>query len=267
MAGESVLALPRSRNGLRGVLPPLPDSLVKLYCSGNYLTDLPPLPARLRVLHCSDNLLTALPELPDGLTDLQCYTNQLTALPELPDGVEELLCFKNRLTALPKLPDRLRIFHCGSNQLTLLPPLPNRLTILYCASNQLTVLPPLPDSLTSLDCGNNPLIAPFDEFVREYHRTRNMVVLRRQINDYYADQIAAKRAGRNIMTLKATVANSYPENVQAHIGSFLSGKRGTLPQQRAQLQENASRIPGAPGVSRRSRKSKARKSKARKSRK
>ena len=69
------------------------------------------------------------------------------------------------------------------------------------------------------------------------------------------------------MTLKATVANSYPENVQAHIGSFLSGKRGTLPQQRAQLQANASNIPGAPGVSRRSRKarkSKARKSKARK---
>ena len=267
MAGENVLILPRSRNGLRGVLPPLPDSLRKLYCSGNYLTDLPPLPRTLTHLSCFENQLTALPPLPDGLTHLHCYNNQLTALPELPDGVEEILCFKNRLTALPELSDRLRMFDCGSNQLTLLPPLPASLKLLACHTNQLTVLPPLPDSLTYLDCAGNPFIAPFDEFVREYNRTLNINVLRRKINDYYADQREAKRAGRNLMTLKSTVANSYPENVQAYIGSFLSGKRGTLPQQVIQLKGNASRIPGAPGVSRRSRKSKARKSKARKSRK
>ena len=286
MAGENVLILPRSRNGLRGVLPPLPDSLRKLYCSGNYLTDLPPLPRTLTHLSCFENQLTALPPLPDGLTHLHCYNNQLTALPELPDGVEEILCFKNRLTALPELSDRLRMFDCGRNQLTLLPPLPASLKLLSCHTNQLTVLPPLPDSLTYLDCAPNPFIAPFDEFVREYNRTLNINVLRRKINDYYADQREAKRAGRNLGAFEQTL-RSYetaarlfgpnsinnrhqntphlPNGPASVIAEFLSGKRGTLPQQVIQLKANASHIPGAPGVSRRSRKSNTRKSKARKS--
>lgn len=49
------------------VLPPLPDSIVRL--------------------DCSKNQLTCLPALPESLTGLNCYMNQLVCLPDLPDAL------------------------------------------------------------------------------------------------------------------------------------------------------------------------------------
>jgi len=86
-------------------LPPLPDSLVELWCSNNLLRRLPrPLPPRLVTLSCDDNQLIYLPSLPTTLKRLQCGNNQLRELPQLPEGLTELSCHDNKLTFLPKLP-------------------------------------------------------------------------------------------------------------------------------------------------------------------
>jgi len=138
-------------------LPHLPNSLQELVCSYNKLTSLPPLPNTLQKLYCSNNQLTSLPNLPKGLQTLSCYNNQLTSLPDLPNNLQKLYCHNNKLTSLPHLPNSLQKLICGSNQLTSLPDLPNSLQTLSCYNNQLTSLPPLPNSLQVLHCVNNQL--------------------------------------------------------------------------------------------------------------
>ena len=75
-------------------LPPLPNSVRYLTCSGNSLTTLgSTLPPHLIELNCGDNCLTDLPPLPSTLTKLDCSDNtQLRALPPLPVRLKILLC-------------------------------------------------------------------------------------------------------------------------------------------------------------------------------
>lgn len=76
-------------------LPPLPDGLRVLACSGNQLTELPPLPKSLLILMCNNNELTYLPDLPPKLEVLECNNNKLSALPMLPKSLIALSCFRN----------------------------------------------------------------------------------------------------------------------------------------------------------------------------
>ncbi len=71
----------------------IPDTVITLNCTGNYLTSLPEL-NNITYLKCSNNKLTKLPELPN-LTSLDCSYNKLTALPEMPK-LESLDCTKNK---------------------------------------------------------------------------------------------------------------------------------------------------------------------------
>ena len=139
-------------------LPTLPDTLIKLYCSGNELTELPILPYSLKELYCFYNQLTELPRLPDSLEILWCYSNQLTELPRLSDSLKHLDCSNNQLTKLLTLPTSLEYFYCYNNQLIELPNLPDSLKIFNGYHNQLTELPNLPDSLKIFNCYHNQLI-------------------------------------------------------------------------------------------------------------
>ena len=92
-------------------LPPLPENLEELDCSGcTGLVSLPdPLPEDLKKLNCSDCTgLTFLPDsLPGGLEELDCSgCTSIVLLPDpLPGGLEELDC--SDCTSLMYLPDPL----------------------------------------------------------------------------------------------------------------------------------------------------------------
>jgi hypothetical protein len=235
---------------------------MELDLSRRRLQILPRLDPNLTILSCDSNELTSLPELPESLIHLYCGNNQLTTLPELPESLTQLSCFSNQLTTLPQLPRELVVLRCGNNQLTTLPELPERLIHLYCGKNQLTSLPKLPESLILLSCRNNPFIEPFKSFIN--NGDFNINTLRQQLNNYY-EKI---ERGRNVSSLMQTVgANELraskkwpnrnmanfqkriPQNALSEISSYLSGvPRKTYANQQKILHENATRIPGAPGV-------------------
>lgn len=144
-------------------LPVLPDSLLFLFCGANKLTTLPPLPNGLIQLNCGGNLLNGLPLLPNSINSIDCSSNQITSLPTLPSSLLHLFCGGNPLTSLPALPNSLILLYCFSNQLTNLPTLPGAISNLLCSDNQLTSLPVLPSGLSYLDCSNNN-IACFSSF-------------------------------------------------------------------------------------------------------
>jgi hypothetical protein len=182
-------------------------------------------------------------------------------------GLEELNCVNTELTSLPPLPDTLKYLNCIGNRLTELPKLPPNLTDLRFNHNNISVIPELPDGLRYISLHNNSLEEPFLTYFNDYRLSQNITQFKRAINEFHASQRPTRQAGRNLMTLTTTVGPSYPPDVEAHIGSMLTGKTGTIQQQKIKLKESLSRIPGALGASRK-RKRKSRKSrKARKARK
>jgi Leucine-rich repeat (LRR) protein len=221
-------------------LPDIPDGTVELNFRYNNITSIPPLPASLRKLNCSQNKLKSLPDLPPQLEELDCGDNNLTSLPPLPDTLIVLDCGDNPLKSVPKLPPNLKFFSAFNSRLT--------------------YIPEMPESLEHIHLEYIPLEEPFLTFRNNYYLDGRYDYanafdnLKKVVNSYYAN----KRHETNLTTLTKTtqtVGLPFPEDVEAHIGSFLTGETGTIKQQKIKLKEKLSRIPGAPGASRKRRKS------------
>ena len=226
------------------VCPPLPNTLITLYIQNNNLRELPnflDVTPNLVTLYCSHNQLTVLPELPQNLGGLICSHNQLTVLQERPQNVISLDCQVNQLTVLPELPSNLEYLYCSKNQLKSLPKLPSKLQVLLCSNNKITTIPELP-ILSAIDFNMNPLIEPFRKFQNQYKDHHSVYEFISRVNAYYKS-IRAK--GRNVSALKQTLGRTgpLPENIASSIGSFLSGKPGTLNMQTVALKQNT-RIKG-----------------------
>jgi len=239
---RSVLTL-KSKPKL-STLPDIPDGTVELNFRYNNITSIPRLPASLRKLNCSQN--------------------KLKSLPDLPPQLEELDCGDNNLTSLPPLPDTLIVLHCGDNPLKSVPKLPPNLKFFSAFNSRLTYIPEMPESLERIHLEYTPLEEPFLTFRNNYYLDKGydwdnaFDNLKKVVNSYYAN----KRHETNLMTLTETVGPSYAPDLEAHIGSFLSGKTGTIKQQKIKLKESLSRIPGAPGASRKRKARKLRKSRS-----
>lgn len=274
-------------------LPALPNSLLSLSCGNNQLTSLPVLPNSLKELHCAHNQLTLLPALPDSLQVLSCYNNELTLLPELPNNEHSNLytleCSNNRLTSLPELPYTLQNLMCDHNEITTLT-LPENLYSLNCSFNQLKSLPIFPNTLIYIIINNNPItqlhelsddvatinFKGIDIFYRlglndKDLDTHNSHIIRRTIgviNEYVRSE---KRKLKNLRSMNIATRHTDKAigqaNIKSVIGSFLTGKSGTVQQQNAQLQEGIRHGKGGGDRNRKTKKRATRKYKKRASRK
>ena len=283
-------------------LPELPNSLTYLDCSNLQrgfpneapgIRELPPLPAGLRTLKCQYAGLRNFPDaLPPTLVELNCSGNYIgyredSTLPELPPTLTSLRVYGCGISILPPLPNGLQVLNCGQNYIRVLPELPPGLQELDCSYLPLAYFPRLPLTITRLTTGNlNHLNPPFSEWVHRhnlpYHMaqkidTREFI---RLVNEWH-DSLEPKNEGRNLARLarilprnantpanwyagppKATVEALGIGNVRSVLGSMLSGRKGTVAQQRNQLrrtknlrlQELRSRPIGGPGVGGRRRK-------------
>jgi hypothetical protein len=245
------------------ICPPLPDTVIGLFIENNNLTELPNLSEttpNLFILHCSHNQLSALPQLPQSLGEINCSNNRITVLEPLPENLQGLTCNNNQLTVLPELPQNLIALYCESNRLTALPKLPSTLKYLMASNNQITVIPDVP-FLSTITFNNNPLIEPFRRFQRAYELSEDRYDFLFKIQGYYK---SIRDKGRSINALKHTLGRKGPllEDVTASIGSFLSGKPGTLNMQTASLKRNAG-VQGGRRKTRRNRKTRKEKSRRR----
>jgi hypothetical protein len=226
--------------------------------TGLKLSTLPPLPETVRELYCDKNKLTSLSDLPSHLIVLECNNNKLTSLPKMPESLDVLICRANKLTELPELPVSLKHLDCGENTLTTLPVLPNGLEELYFDYNRIPRIPRLPASLTHINADFNAFIEPFYLYYTRYRANKNLDDLKKKVNAYYDTLQISRNIGHTEQFLPklAPTTTVYrlpqlPENTIAAIGSFLSGKPGTLTQQKSALNKNMKR-----GGSRKTRKAK-----------
>lgn len=243
------------------VLPSLPDSLQILECHTNCLTQLPPLPPTLIELKCYSNMLTCLPDLPSSLKVLECDKNLITLLPDLPSSLEYLDCETNLLRDLPPIPDSLEVLYCGDNQLTTLPPLSKSLLELSCGSNQLTMLPALPSRLIEFSCGDNllshlptfpPTLQPhyLECFLQNPWNTHFEQCTEQEdwiagIQDYHSTIQETKRSAKTILILYHSLIQILSDDILHAIGSFLSGRKGTMQNQIQQMREYVEERPHA----------------------
>ncbi len=252
----------------------------------------PRLPEGLKKLHIYEsNSIELLPKLPSTLIELSINDSWITEFTEFPSSLTRLYISTTwPFTSLPLLPPGLKVFSCEYTDLSTLPPLPQSLEVVNCPNNNLQVIPRLPNSLQSINFDYNPLYPIFLELYRSLRG--NINELKRQVNlihDQLNDMSHGTRArGRNLGTLQllrpavnsnapgATVEAMGIPNIQSTIGSFLSGRPGTLAKQRNTLlregplrkRELLSRPYGAPGVGGRRKLRKTRKTrKSRKARK
>ena len=175
------------------------------------------IPDSIDDLSCEYNLLTCLPALPDSIATLWCDNNLLTSLPNLPASLTYLSCVGNRLTCLPELPPTLKYLSCDENFLTSLPNLPPSLVMLSCGDNRLASLPDLPDTLSYLRCEDNPYNRAFHILIASGYPIEC-------IREYYS-----LRRWQNCVNLGETLGKGLlTDDCVSLVGSFLSGKKGTL---------------------------------------
>lgn len=99
-------------------LPILPDTLLRLDCVDNNITEITKLPPNLKILNFMLNKKINIScELPQSLIKFDCSYSKLKTLPKLPDNLLTLICHDNNLRELPKLPQNLIILDCSRNML------------------------------------------------------------------------------------------------------------------------------------------------------
>jgi hypothetical protein len=101
---SSLSVLGCHNNSLKTLPNPLPSKLMYLNFEGNQIADLPPLSNTLTKLYCGKNLLKNLLALPSTLTVLGCSSNQLESLPTLPSALVYLKADDNCFTSVPQNP-------------------------------------------------------------------------------------------------------------------------------------------------------------------
>jgi len=117
---------------------------------------------------------------------------------------------------------------CDKNKLKQLPPIPPSLSVLWCDENRLTVLPELPTSMTMLMCDFNPWNKHFKKYIDSADPIGG-------VQAYYTKQGLYRKHLRHVLALQHTfgmdATNPLNEDVLNIIGTFLSGKKGSLKQQ------------------------------------
>ena len=135
----------------------LPNSLTKLYCDSNYLTELPKLPDTLTVLYCNSNHLTELSSLPNSLIRMSCSSNKIIELVSLPESLKFLDCSSNQLSKLPRLPNLLFVLNCSTNSVRLCPDIKHLVNLhkIICSNNLIIDIPILPKQLLNNSTKSN----------------------------------------------------------------------------------------------------------------
>lgn len=138
-------------------IPELPDSLERLYVSGDGIREItiPRLPNSLRVLSIQFGILDELFELPPRLETLICNHSNLRKLPALPKTLKVLNVENNNIHEIPELPETLEKLLAGNNSLEHLPHFPNNIITVDISDNYLKQIPALPPKLEALACRNN----------------------------------------------------------------------------------------------------------------
>jgi hypothetical protein len=224
---------------------PLPSSLIYLICEGNEITELPELPKSLMVLNVIANKLTKLPNLPANLKTLRCSLNKLTYLPPLPPRLEILQCGDNEITELPELPKTLTSLSCSWTKIKRLPALPPNIGTVF-VDGITTFEEPFKTLLLKYTHGYGPYLQTgtelnnvrlaINKFIIEETETKSKLSLLKNAESSYFKPLKANRG-----MIKPKM-QGLPNVAQNKIASYLTGKQGTVRNQKNELERNLQRL-------------------------
>lgn len=220
---------------------PLPSSLIYLICEGNEITELPELPKSLMVLNVIANKLTKLPNLPANLKTLRCSLNKLTYLPPLPPMLETLQCGDNEITELPELPKTLRSLSCSWTKIKRLPALPPNIGTVF-VDGITTFEEPFKTLLLKYTHGHGPYLQTGTELnnvrfeINKFYEIKETLGFLKNAESSYFKPL---KANNDTITPKM---QGLPNVVQNKIASYLTGKQGTVRNQKNQLERNLQRL-------------------------
>ncbi len=254
---DSLLVLNCYDNQLTELPARLPSGLIHLNCQINKLKSLPPLPSTLQTLMCSSNQITELPDFsPDSqLKELSYSFAPLEKIGSLPPGLEVLEVNNTNLRSLPKLPRTLRTLIVNNCPLDFLPLLPSGLITLRCNGTNISEIPDLPDSLENFSFGENMYLKYdyqmiYERYVYELNSYSDLTI--KEIEEKFKHEINklnAQKRGRNLAAFQQTLGRpgalikgkevssvfSNTQGAMSVLGSYLSGERGNLRNQREAL--------------------------------
>ena len=257
------------------VLPALPNNIKTLTISrSSILKQITKLPSNLTILKISyiKTLDTTLLELPTSLKLLEINSCKLKELPTLPEGITDIDFQNNQIESIPSsLPPSLTSMNFNNNNISHISSFPPNLQFFYAWDNPIQTIPRLPSTIEEIEINPDTMVEPFRSIIQAYHNvdfmnsnkekvTRELI---ESVNSYW-DTLAGQ--AKNIRALQLVSKNgSFTRvkengeeqvipNVTSLIGSFLSGKEGTLPKQMNQLKKNLGK-----GGKRNSRKTRKRK--------
>lgn len=237
-------------------LPSLSPTLEELHASKNQLTSIPSLRGtHVTSLGVSKNELAALPELPETIRKIGCSFNQITEIKNLPANIETLVCNNNPLRRLEignlRALTTLVANNCELTELPVLPPPQEGVNQIYYFDNN----PLTPEFATiyetyKADKANDANEennaneenewaggARKENTVRKFRMAINAIYMKRKEESLKAIQLVFKAPMTNVTgqttAVESAMSGNYgPANI---VAQFLSGKTGTLEQQKLKL--------------------------------
>jgi len=244
-------------------LPAVPlQNLISLECDNNQLTllstnhypdflrSLTDLYPRLQRLYCSRNQLTSLPRLPPNIVIIECNNNLLTALPELPESLNFLICNNNRLRLLPELPPELQEIECNGNNFmepfnTFVEEYNNTRDISVLIENVNTYYAQQRNNYAEQQrIGRNLMAMKETLGRREYQENMGLgnANTPRNVNNIQMRNIGNNGKVRKVMVGEEKPFNKLPTDTKALVASFLTGRPGSVNQQKNAIQNRMQAI-------------------------
>lgn len=138
-----------------------PESLTKLLCHDNMLTDFSYINNKLICINIANNKFSELPPFPDTIEYIICEDNYISQLWYIPENVKVFNIKNNRLKNLYLesicLPKCIEIIDFSDNMLSEMPSLPEGIKEVYFSGNRIEELVKIPLSVKILDVSDNCL--------------------------------------------------------------------------------------------------------------
>lgn len=201
----------------------------------------------LSIDECPSLDTSSWPPFPPGLTSLEIDRCNLKELPPIDHtSLTELLVPRNQLTSIPELPESVETIDITANPIVSLPRLTNNIYAISADNTLLQTIPRLPSAMAEITLHDAPLVEPFHGFYKEYVKIafedtdynfkKAGAYLKEKLDTYYDSirnlsslQLVSKTDGITRVTNNGK--EQYIPNVLSLVGSFLSGKKGTVKQQ------------------------------------
>lgn len=138
-----------------------PNSLVKLICNDNKLTNFQKINDNLKYIDMSDNVFKELPMFPESMQYIIAKNNDIDKIWWIPENLVVLDLDNNRIKELSysiiKFPKSLKCLDFSNNMINDLPDLPLGIEEVYLEGNRLEEVPFIPITVKVLDVSDNCL--------------------------------------------------------------------------------------------------------------